>query len=80
MAQRAIRQLHEKQDGRRWKSLDIPIPTKIWPVLTAKFPMPQKEWDEIMEMLEIMKPAIVGDPDHTDVSKIAAQIPTGLVD
>ena len=68
--QKAIERQREKQDGRRWKSLEIPIPTERWPVLTARFPMPQKEWDELMGMLEIMKPAII---DETNEKKTPSQ-------
>ena len=65
-AKRVIENQRARLEGRRWKSLEIPIPTEQWPVLTANFPMPQKEWDEIMAMLEKMKPAIIGDsaPDR----------------
>lgn len=58
--QRAVALQLERKDGRRWKSVEIPIPAAQWPVLTARFPMPQKEWDEFMELLELMKPALIG--------------------
>lgn len=64
LARNVIERRRAEQDGRRWKSLEIPIPTKQWPVLTVRFPMPEKEWDEFIAMLEIMKPAIIEATDQ----------------
>lgn len=68
----AIRRIREKKreqrTGRWYKSLEIPIPTERWPVLTAAFPIPQKEWDEMMIVLERMKPAIIGESRPTEGS------------
>ena len=41
------------------KSIEIPVPTTPWPILTVAFPMTEERWKQMTDMLNAMKPALV---------------------
>ena len=45
------------------KSIEIPIPTTPWPILTVNVPMTEEKWKQMINMLNAMKPAIVSGDD-----------------
>ena len=45
--------------GENMKNIEIPTGIHPWPVLTVPFPMSETLWNQMMAMLEAMKPAIV---------------------
>lgn len=60
---------------RNVKSVEIPIQVDPWPTLTAKFPLSQSAWEQMMMMLEAMKPAMVegGNPEKPEEDESAEQ-------
>jgi len=41
------------------KAIEIPVPINPWPILIITVPMTTEVWNQMMEMLEKMKPALV---------------------
>ena len=41
------------------RSIEIPITELPWPILTVDIPMTGREWNQMMDMLEMMKPALL---------------------
>lgn len=49
------------------RSIPLPVPDQHghWPILTAAWPISEVAWDQMLKILEIMKPALVI-PELTD--------------
>lgn len=53
-------------------NIQLPLASNSWATLSARFPLTQKEWDQMMEVLKAMRPALVkndeieGSEDDTD--------------
>ncbi|MGI8738401.1 MAG: hypothetical protein ACR2KU_01740 [Gammaproteobacteria bacterium] len=45
------------------KSIEIPIPSMPWPILTVSVPMKEEKWNQMIDMLNYMKPALVCSDD-----------------
>lgn len=41
------------------RSVWLPIANATWPMLTARFPMSEAEWDQMITTLEAMRPGLV---------------------
>jgi len=41
------------------KSVEIPIPVTPWPILTVVFPMTEETWNEMINMLNLMKASMI---------------------
>ncbi|PYV90566.1 MAG: hypothetical protein DMG05_10050 [Acidobacteria bacterium] len=47
------------------KDIPLPIPGTVWPILRGAFPMKEREWNQMMSLLEAMKPGLV-EPDKKE--------------
>jgi hypothetical protein len=43
-------------------AVTIPVPEGAWPVLNAPLPMPEEDWDAMLDYLKLMRPAFVKKP------------------
>lgn len=50
---------HRKQHSPGLREVPIPIPGSAWPILKAGFPLTEVEWNQMLEVLAVMKPGLV---------------------
>ena len=46
--------------------IQLPLASNSWATLSARFPLTQKEWDRMVEVLKAMKPALVKNDEVED--------------
>lgn len=54
------------QPENNMREVQIPLPGVTWPILKAEIPMSHATWDQLIAMLQAMKPALVTDKKQSD--------------
>ena len=51
------------------RNIQLPLSSNSWATLSAKFPLSEVGWDQMIAVLTAMKPALVEDKEETEESE-----------